>query len=1058
MIVHSPTHRSPTHRFSKKRWKCAPLAIVLLVWGTAHSGEAPRPRTPWSTSRVVGTPDPPAPYKLERAFPQLEFAQPVHMAVGPSGRMFVVERSGHVVSFLDDQAATETATFIEPGLGKEVYSIRFHPRFEDNRFVFVFTSVPNPAGAERWPRRANRIVRLTVDTNDPPRVLPDSQRTIIQYVSDGHNGGDLHFGPEDGYLYISSGDGSSDSDTGNTGQDISDLPSGMIRIAVADSGDEGGYTIPDDNPFLELEGARRELWAYGFRNPWRFCFDPETGDLYVGDVGQDLWEMIWLVQRGGNYGWSVQEGSHDFHPLRKRGPTPILPPLIEHHHTESRSITGGVVYHGDRLPELEGAYLYGDYETGKIWGLRHVGGKRTWSRELADTSYRPASFELGPDGRFYVVGHLTGQILELVPAESAEQTEPFPRLLSETGLFHSVTDQAPADGVVPYSVNAPQWSDGVRAERWLAVPGDAGLALTNSAQVKRGTNPWPYPEGTVLVKTLSNRSGTTTKSELRQPERRFETQLLTLQNGQWAGYSYRWNQEQTDAELVPREGAPGGDGEPEGWRFVSRSECMVCHSRAAAFVLGATTVQLNHGLADGRNQLEAFVQDGVLDPLPAAPAEWKSLPSPYDDQAPIEERARAYLHANCAVCHVAAGGGNAKITLSWHAPLDGMALLGSTPLHGDLGIPGAMLVSPGDPERSIVYQRLSRRGAGQMPPLGTARVDERAAAMIERWIRGLKPSDAVRESLDRNVAEAQGASGVLSRWYVATTHSPAEEEGIRSLDGEGFRWYLIAAKGTPPRVGPYYPVDVPLESTWWARTLVHPSEPISIELRAESSAPITLWLGADELEPVTRATASSGATIATWEASLPAESIRFLVRLSSPHGFPSFTLGFRRRSADPKHEALTRAALSRRGDPETGRRVFQDAQKAQCSKCHRVGAEGAALAPDLTGAGSRFSRASLIESILEPSRVIAPRYTLHSVILDDGRVLSGIKVEETDDTLVIGDQDGKQLTLSKSKILQSRVERLSLMPAGMEKTVTEDEFVGLIEFLMTSAAAGAKSP
>ncbi len=177
----------------------------------------------------------------------------------------------------------------------------------------------------------------------------ETQTAIIEWESNGHNGGEMAFGP-DGMLYISSGDGTSDSDTDNTGQDIRDLTSGIVRIDVEHPADGKQYRIPDDNPFLTIPDARGELWAYGFRNPWRLCFDGRTGDLWVGDIGQDIWEMVHVVQRGGNYGWSVMEGSHPFHPLRQPGPTPISPPTIEHHHSESRSITGGLVYYGPQLP------------------------------------------------------------------------------------------------------------------------------------------------------------------------------------------------------------------------------------------------------------------------------------------------------------------------------------------------------------------------------------------------------------------------------------------------------------------------------------------------------------------------------------------------------------------------------------------------------------------------------------------------------------------------------------------------------------------------------------
>ncbi|MFO0845216.1 MAG: PQQ-dependent sugar dehydrogenase [Gemmataceae bacterium] len=157
-------------------------------------------------------------------------------------------------------------------------------------------------------------------------------------------------------------------------------------------------------PVLETQG-RLGLWAFGFRNPWRMTFDPATGDLLVGDVGQDLWEMIRLVTKGSNHGWSVTEGSAPFHPNRKAGPGPIVPPLIEHPHSESRSITGGVVYQGKRLPELRGVYVYGDYSTGKVWGLRHKGGKAVWKKDLANEVADQVGIGTDRDGELYLVDH-----------------------------------------------------------------------------------------------------------------------------------------------------------------------------------------------------------------------------------------------------------------------------------------------------------------------------------------------------------------------------------------------------------------------------------------------------------------------------------------------------------------------------------------------------------------------------------------------------------------------------------------------------------------------------
>jgi hypothetical protein len=192
-------------------------------------------------------------------------------------------------------------------------------------------------------------------------------------------------------------------------------------------------------------------------------FDPETDRLWVGDVGQDLWEMIWVVERGGNYGWSVQEGAHPFHPYKKLGPGPILPPVAEHHHTECRSITGGYVYHGEKFPELRGVYVYGDYEYGRIWGLRYDGQKVTWTEELADTVNRIASFGVSRDGEIYFIDYMAGELYTLQRAPAGEANEQFPRKLSETGLFTSTIDQTVAPGVIPFSVNTPVWSDGLCA-------------------------------------------------------------------------------------------------------------------------------------------------------------------------------------------------------------------------------------------------------------------------------------------------------------------------------------------------------------------------------------------------------------------------------------------------------------------------------------------------------------------------------------------------------------------------------------------------------------------
>src|SRR5262249_43429890 len=208
----------------------------------------------------------------------------------------------------------------------------------------------------------------------------------------------------------------------------------ILRSDVDRAGADKPYSIPKDNPFVSRKGARPEIWAYGLRQPWKFSFDRKTGELWCGDVGQDLWEMVYRIEKGGNYGWSVMEGAHPFRPERKKGPTPILPPVVEHTHSEFRSLTGGYVYRGERLKGLAGTYVYGDFDTGRVGGFRYDGKKVSEHRELAKTKQRVVSFGQDEAGELYFLDFVGGQIHRLAPAPKATANADFPKKLSETGL------------------------------------------------------------------------------------------------------------------------------------------------------------------------------------------------------------------------------------------------------------------------------------------------------------------------------------------------------------------------------------------------------------------------------------------------------------------------------------------------------------------------------------------------------------------------------------------------------------------------------------------------
>src|SRR5207249_4504239 len=287
--------------------------------------------------------------------------------------------------------------------------------------------------------RMDRISRYTVERQAPNRCDLNSELPIIEWRSMGHDGGGIVFG-HDGMLYISSGDGTSDSDDWVMGQNLSELNGGILRIDVDRTDGARPYSVPKDNPFVGLKEARPEKWAYGLRNPWRLTIDEKTGRIWVGNNGQDLWETAHLVRPGENYGWSVMEGSHPFYLNRKPGPTPIVKPTIEHHHSEFRSLTGGCVYYGSKYPELRGAYIYGDYSTGKIWGMKHDGTKPIWHRELCDSHLQVTCIAVDRQGELIIADHRgqdKGAFFTFVPTPK-NTTSNFPRRLSESGLFASV--------------------------------------------------------------------------------------------------------------------------------------------------------------------------------------------------------------------------------------------------------------------------------------------------------------------------------------------------------------------------------------------------------------------------------------------------------------------------------------------------------------------------------------------------------------------------------------------------------------------------------------------
>ncbi len=359
--------------------------------------------------------------KVEPAFPNLNWdgwesindrgqvneMRPVCITHAGDGtnRLFVATQDGMVFSLTPGASQAELFLDLRPqvmhykkGHNEEgLLGLAFHPQFKENGQFFVYYT-------RNAPGHTSVVSRFHVSADAANQADPQSEEIVmtIDEPFGNHNGGSIEFGP-DGYLYLGIGDGGSGNDPLGNGQNLETLLGKILRIDVDARDGDLAYAIPPDNPFVNLDGARPEIFAYGFRNPWRISFDRQTGHLWAGEVGQDYWEEIHLVEPGGNYGWSEQEGTWSFGNDSWSTPTEPTGPVWQYDHLVGRSITGGFVYRGRRLPELDGVYLYADYVTGRIWGLKYdtEARKVDWNKSIPAQNMAVLAFGEDEQGDVY---------------------------------------------------------------------------------------------------------------------------------------------------------------------------------------------------------------------------------------------------------------------------------------------------------------------------------------------------------------------------------------------------------------------------------------------------------------------------------------------------------------------------------------------------------------------------------------------------------------------------------------------------------------------------------
>ena len=695
----------------------------------------------------------------------LQFDAPVALATPPgeTNRLFVVELGGRVTVVTNLAAPTRTVlldlgstTSIGPEEG--MLALAFHPNHAANGRLFVYRTV------QGFGEREMRISEFRVSPQDPNRIEPGETVILSQRINtSSHLGGDLRFGP-DGYLYGSIGDGAMSYT--NSQQITGGLYSAIYRIDVDGRPDSlpphprpdmvQNYRIPADNPFVGASSflgqpvdpsvVRTEFWSVGLRNPFRFSFDSLTGDLWLGDVGEESWESIFLSRRGANHGWAFLEGTRpglrsaempaDFLSNPAHG---YVPPVFTYDHNVGRSALGGLVYRGKTLTQLYGLYIFADHS----WG--HVIALATPAQAPATVlpvTWKPYLTAIGTDprdGEILATDLSAGRVWKLV-YNTNFVGQPLPQTLAETGVFEDLRSLTPAPGFVPYSLNQSFWSDDAVKRRWFCLP------ETNQLFSVSIHDAWSAPPGAVWVKhfdidTVVGDPGS---------RRRLETRLLVRNARGVYGVTYRW-EGSNSATLVPEEGAeellvrqragkPARQSFTQKWRYPSRTECLVCHTPQAGYSLGFKTSQLNCEADLGgtrTNQLLALAAAGYLDsPLPR-PRDLPALAAPTDTRYSLEWRARSYLEANCASCHRPGG----TALGHWDArTITPTALAGliNGPLINPRGDADNRVIKPGDSLHSVLLQRMASRGTDQMPPLGSSIPDPVGVELLQQWIGSIQ--------------------------------------------------------------------------------------------------------------------------------------------------------------------------------------------------------------------------------------------------------------------------------------------------------------------------------
>jgi uncharacterized repeat protein (TIGR03806 family) len=691
--------------------------------------------------------------------------------------LYVVGRFGQV-KYIDPSLGNDTGkVFLDisqglfTGQDSGLMNMVFHPQYgqpgsPNRNYVYAYYV------ADKGGSQAVHLSRFTATEGQNTVDKSTEQLMIEEPLPDTyHRGGGMTFG-KDGFLYVSLGEYGNP----NNGQDFtSHISAGVIRIDVdqdvtkshaistKSQGLNQNYFIPNDNPFVgKQDGGKdilEEYYTKGERNPHKLTMDSATGRMFTGTVGGNTdtsQEEVNEVVKGGNYGWPFREGNRDLgawtfvstshtyqvtgkpaqitgtlqdanlvldRPNSCNGINSQCPDLVTT--TNAKCLIGGYVYRGSALPNLAGRYLLGDCNLGIVWATTDERAHGPIEQLFTSPFVEIVTFGQDRDGELYLAG-TTGQIYKIVP--SGPPVGDPPALISALGVFSNLANLTPAPGVIPYGVSTPLWSDGAKKARWMIVPTDAKQQIDVTTD-----GSWAFPVGTVFVKhfELEQASGS---------NHRLETRFLVhAKDDRYYGVTYRWRADNSDADLQDPKSFQEKLG-AQTWHYPSRGECGRCHNSSASYVLGPKTAQFNAPLYYPTSGLTANMVSTLqalgLFNAPLMPASLPQMPSLHDGTVFAQDRARAYLDANCAQCHRPDGPARGNWDGRFSTPLDMQQLIGADPVEAE-GITGAKVLAPQNPDSSILFKRLSALDGTAMPPLAKSILDDSALSVFTAWLSGM---------------------------------------------------------------------------------------------------------------------------------------------------------------------------------------------------------------------------------------------------------------------------------------------------------------------------------